>query len=86
MGQSAWAASHTKSTYLSAFYRRMSVRLGAPKAVMALAHPMILVVYNILSCGEDYVELGGDYYDRRNKPQVVSRLMARLTRLGYRWS
>ena len=48
MCQAAWAASHTKDTYLSAFYRRMSVRKGAPKAVMALAHHMMVVIYQVL--------------------------------------
>ena len=81
--QAAWAASHTKQTYLSAFYRRMCVRKGAPKAVMALAHHLIVVVYQLLSRGEEYVEMGGDYYDRRNKPKVVARLVSRLTKLGY---
>jgi transposase len=83
MCQAAWAASHTKNTYLSAFYRRMSVRKGAQKAVMALAHHMITVVYNVLGRGEEYVELGGDYYDQQNKPKVVGRLVRRLLKLGY---
>ena len=83
MCQAAWAASHTKNTYLTAFYRRMAIRKGAPKAVMALAHHMLVVVHQILSRGEEYVEFGGDYYDRRNKPKVVARMVARLTRLGY---
>jgi transposase len=81
--QAAWAASHTKNTYLSAFYRRMCVRKGAPKAIMALAHHMIVIVYQLLSRGEEYVEMGSDYYDRRNKPKVVARLVRRLTQLGY---
>jgi transposase len=80
--QAAWAASHTKNTYLSAFYRRM-LRKGAPKAIMALAHHMMVVVYQVLSRTEEYVEMGGDYYDRRNKPKVVARLVKRLTQLGY---
>jgi hypothetical protein len=83
MCQAAWAASHTKKTYLSAFYRRIQVRKGAPKAVMALAHHLITVVYNVLARGEEYVELGADYDDQRNKPKVVSRLVSRLLRLGY---
>jgi len=83
MCQAAWAATHAKDTYLSAFYRRMSVRKGSPKAVMALAHHLITVVYQMLSRAEDYIELGGDYYDRRNKPKVVARLLHRLARLGY---
>jgi transposase len=83
MCQAAWAASHTRNTYLSSFYRRMQIRKGPQKAVMALAHHLITVVYNILTRREEYVELGGDYYDRRNKPRVVSRLLARLRTLGY---
>ena len=83
MCQTAWAGSHTKNTYLGAFYRRMCVRRGVPKAVMALAHHMLVVVYNLLARGEQYVELGGDYYHRQNKPKVVSRLVKRLMKLGY---
>lgn len=81
--QAAWAASHTKDTYLSAFYRRMAIRKGAPKAVMALAHHLILVVHQVLSRKEEYVEFGGDYYDRRNKPKTVARLVKRLHALGF---
>jgi hypothetical protein len=81
--QAAWAATHTKDTYLSAFYRRLCVRKGSPKAVMALAHHMVVIICQILSRGEEYVEMGGDYYDRRNKPKVVARLMKRLSNLGY---
>jgi transposase len=83
MCQAAWAASHTKQTYLAAFYRRMAIRKGAPKAVMALAHHMLTVVYQVLSEGAEYIEMGGDYYDQRNKPRTVSRLLGRLARLGY---
>jgi transposase len=83
MCQAAWAGSHTKNTYLSAFYRRICVRKGAPKAVIALAHHMLVIVYNLLARGEQYIELGGDYYDRQNKPKVVSRLVKRLMSLGY---
>src|SRR5438034_11478818 len=83
MCQSAWAASHTKGTWLHSFFRRIQVRKGAPKAVMALAHHLLVVVYNILKRNEEYVELGGDYYDQRNKPKLVSRLVERLTRLGF---
>jgi len=83
MCQAAWAASHTKDTYLSAFYRRMAVRKGSPKAVMALAHHMIVVIYQVLSREEEYVEFGGDYYDQRDKTKTAKRLVARLAKLGY---
>ncbi len=83
MCQAAWAASHTKNSYLSAFYRRMAIRKGAQKAIMALAHHMIVVIHQVLSRQEEYVEFGGDYYDQRNKPRTVARLVMRLSRLGY---
>ena len=50
---------------------------------MALAHHLIVVVYNVIRRKEDYVEFGADYYDQRNKPKVVARLLKRLQRLGY---
>jgi len=83
MCQAAWAASHTRDTYLSSFYRRLRFRKGAPKAVMALAHHLISVVYNVLVRREEYVELGGDFYEQRNRTRVVSKLVARLAKLGY---
>jgi len=81
--QAAWAASHTKGTYLEALYRRFRARLGHNKAVFALAHQMLLTAYTMLRRGEDYRELGADYFDREDKPRVVKRLLKRLTSLGY---
>jgi hypothetical protein len=57
----------------------MAVRRGHQRAVLALAHHMLVVVYNVFSRQEEYVELGADYYDQRNKPKVVPRLVKRLT-------
>lgn len=84
MCQAAWAAARTKNTYLSAFYRRMQMRKGPQKAVMALAHHLIAIVYNVLKRGEEYVEVGGDFYDRQNKVKAVSRMVSRLAKLGYK--
>jgi transposase len=83
MCQAAWAASHTKNCFLAAFYRRMSIRKGANRAIVALAHHMVVVIYNLITRNEEYVEFGGDYYDQRNKPKVVSRLTKRLEKLGF---
>jgi transposase len=81
--QSAWAASHTKQTYLSAFYQRLCFRKGAPKALIALAHHLLTIVFHVLSRQEEYVELGSNYYDQQNKEKTAQRLVARLTKLGY---
>jgi transposase len=64
-------------------YRRMRGRNGHNQAIFAVAHQILRIAYTMLRRGEDYRELGSDYYDRRNKPKVVPRLVERLTRLGY---
>jgi len=61
----------------------MCVRKGAPKAVLALAHHMTVAIYQVLSRNEQYVELGADYDDQRNKPRMAAQLVKRLTKLGY---
>jgi transposase len=81
--QAAWAASHKKDSYLAALYRRFRTRIGHNQAILAVAHQILRVAYTMLLRGEDYRELGGGYYDQRNKPKVVHRLVERLTRLGY---
>ena len=62
--QAAWAASHTKGTYLSAQYRRMAARRGKKRALVALGHTILVIVYHILKRGTIYEELGGNYLDR----------------------
>jgi hypothetical protein len=63
----------------------MAIRKGARKAIVALAHHMPVVIYQVFSRSrsEEYVEMGGDYYDRRNQPKTVARLLKRLQSLGY---
>jgi transposase len=81
--QAAWAASHTKDTYLSALFRRMRNRMGHNKAILAVAHQILLTAYTMLLREEDYKELGGTYFEQKNKPKVVNRLVEKLTKLGY---
>lgn len=81
--QAAWGASHSKNTYLSALYRRQRGRLGHQQAIVALAHQLLLIAYTMLRRGENYRELGADYFDQKNKPRVVNRLLERLTKLGF---
>ncbi len=63
--QAAWAASHTKNSYLGARYRRLARRKGRKRALVAVAHTLMVIVYHVLKKGEPYKELGGDYLDQR---------------------
>jgi hypothetical protein len=57
--------------------------LGHNQAIFALAHQLLLIAYTLLRHGENYRELGADYFDQKNKPKVVNRLVQRLMRLGF---
>ncbi len=81
--EAAWAAAHTKGTYLSAQYHRLAARRGAKRALVAVAHTLLVIVYHVLTTGELYRELGADYFDQRNKEALARRLVKRLSTLGY---
>ena len=82
--QAAWAASHTKNTYLSAQYRRLASRRGRKKALVAVAHSILIIAYHLIKDGETYHDLGGNYFDRRNPEATEKRLVRRLEQLGYK--
>jgi transposase len=84
--QAAWAASHTKGTYLSAQFRRLVRRMGKKKALVAVGHTILIIVYQVLSRRVSYQDLGGDYFDRRNVEVQRQRLIRRLESLGLRVS
>lgn len=80
--QAAWAASHTKGTYLAAYYRRLAARRGRKRALVALGHTLLGVIYHMLRDGTDYTDLGGDYFERRDREGLARRLVRRLEGLG----
>lgn len=84
--EAAWAAAHTKEGYLPAQYRRFLRRFGRKqegKAIFALAHTLVVIIWNVLSEGCDYQDLGGDYFERRNDAAARQRYLVReLEKLG----
>ncbi len=84
--EAAWAASHGKDTYLAAQYRRFLRRFGKKsegKAIFAVAHTLIVIIWNVLSNGSTYQELGANYFDRRNDSHARQRYLIReLEKLG----
>jgi len=69
-------------TYLGAQYRRLRGRLGAPKAITAMAHRLARLVYRMLKYGQQYVDKGAEYYERRNRQQQIEFLRKKAARLG----
>jgi transposase len=79
----AHVAAKTKDTYLAAQYRRIAARRGKKRALVALGHTVLVIVYHILTRREPYRELGMTYFDERDRQRVEQRLVRRLERLGY---
>lgn len=74
--QIAHVASKTKDTYLAA-------RRGKKRALIALGHTILVIVYYILTRRQPYHELGVAYFDQLDHQRVEQRLVRRLERLGY---
>ena len=75
----AHVASKTKDTYLTAQYRRIAARQGKKRALVALGHTILIIVYHILTRLEPYRELGVTYFDDRDQRRVERRLVRRVS-------
>jgi len=81
--QCANSASHSKDTYLSAQHKRIVARRGRKRANVALAHTILVICFFMIKNGSSYSELGGDYFDKRNKTYAINRSIKRLEALGF---
>jgi transposase len=81
--EAALAATRTNDTYLQAQYRRLRPRRGHKKALGAVKHSIIVACWHMLTTGEIYNDLGGDYFQRRDPDKTAKRLIAQLERLGH---
>jgi transposase len=79
----ATAAMRTNDSYLQAQYQRLRPRIGHGRAIGAVKHSIICACWYVLSTGELYNDLGGDYFQRRDPERQTRRLVAQLERLGH---
>lgn len=78
--EAAWASARTKNTYLAAQYQRFRRRFGKnneAKAIFAVAHSIVVMIWHILANDVDYKGLGGGYFDTRNESEVYKRRLIR---------
>lgn len=83
LGVAARSASRMKNSFFSARFKRLCARRGYNRALVAVQHSMITAIWHILSTGEYYRDLGGDYYTRRSPQQVIRRKIKDLQAAGY---
>jgi transposase len=83
LGEVAWAVTHTRDNYLVAQYHRIARRRGKLKAVGAVMHSVLVIVYHLLREGQPYRELGADYFDHQETARLERHHVNRLKALGY---
>ena len=76
-------ALHRSGSALGAFLRRKKAHLGAPKAITATAHKLARIIYSMLRYGQEYVDAGAEYYERRYQQRALRAAKRRATQLGY---
>jgi transposase len=81
--ESALAGTRTRG-YLRAKYWRIRQRRGHQRAVIAVAHAILEISYQMLTTGEVYRELGDDFFERRDTERATRHHLRALERLGYR--
>ncbi len=81
--QAAWGAVKVKDSHLAAVYRRLAVRRGKQKAIMAVAHRLLVAIYHMLKDRVPYREIGTAPPSETAKRKLAERLQRRLENLGY---
>jgi transposase len=83
LGEVAWAAVRRKDTSFGARFRRLSRRQNKQKALVAVMHNLVLVIYHVLRDHVPYHELGPDYFQPQDPQRQVRGHVRRLEQLGY---
>jgi len=79
----AWAAAHTKNNYLAAQYHRLARRRGKYRAILAVAHSILVIIYHVLKSKTPYRELGADYFEQLDTARLQRRAVQQLEHLGF---
>ena len=64
-------------------YHRFASRRGKKKAMIAVGHTILVIIYHLLRDQQTYREAGGNYFDEQDRRAIEKRLVRRLEKLGY---
>jgi transposase len=78
------AAGRSKNTYLNSMYRRIASRRGANRAAVAVGHAILKICYYMIKDRSHYRDLGADYFNNRNKQDIIKRTVKRIESLGFK--
>lgn len=78
----AHSAVKNKSTFFNAQFARISAHRGNKRAYVAVAHSMLIAIYHILRYGDEFKDLGADYYNKFNRDRKIKAYLKKLKALG----
>ena len=67
---------------MGAYYRRLCLRMGSPKAITAVAHKLARIVYAMLTGQANYVKEDQEMHDKRYRERLIKSLQRRAQELG----
>jgi len=79
----AWAAVKKKGSYFKDKYYRLKARRGSKKAIVAIAHRMLIGIYHVIKHGVRFHDLGEEYLIQRNKTLALIRLRKQAQSYGF---
>jgi len=82
--EAAWAAAHCKKSYLAAQYHRLAPRRGKKRALLAVAHSILIIIYHMLKDGTPYTDLGPEHFDRLENHRRTNYYIKRLQAMGHK--
>lgn len=82
LGIAALAAIRSKDTFLAARYKRVAGRRGHQRALVAVQRAILTSAWHILTTGQPYTELGGDYYTKRRPGAIIAKALNQLRTVG----
>jgi transposase len=81
--EAAHGAARTKNKYLKTQYHRIAAHRGKKKALVAVGHSILIISYHLLTRGQEYSDLGANYFDERDRSAIQRRCVKRLEKLGF---
>ena len=81
MVEAAWGAVHSRDIFLNARYHRLAARRGKKRALVAVAHSMLVSAWHMLTDRQPYHELGSSFLDQRKKEAKINYLIRRLEQM-----
>ena len=81
--ETAWSAARTKGSYFSSQFKRLAARRGKKRALVAVAHSILIVIYHVMKNKVPYKELGDDFFEKLNGSRLTTYYRRRLEKLGF---